>query len=57
MVECAADVVRRGRLRLFGHLKRKDEDDRVSTCKSFEVVGVRGRGKEDMGRVHKDRYG
>jgi hypothetical protein len=44
-LECVADVVRRGRLRWFGHLERKGEDEWVSACRSFEVVGIRGRGR------------
>jgi len=39
------DIVRRGRLRWFGHLKRKGRDIWVSTCRSFEVAGPKGRGK------------
>ena len=34
------DVVRLGRLRWFGHLKRKCVDDWVSACRVFEVPGV-----------------
>jgi len=40
-------VARRSRLRWFGHLERKDNDDFVSACKSVEVNGVRDR---DRGR-------
>ena len=39
------DVVRRGRLRWFGHLERKSVDDWVSACRDMEVKGYRGRGK------------
>ena len=36
-VEEVADVVRRGRLRWFGHLERKSESDWVSACSYLEV--------------------
>ena len=41
------DVARRGRLRKFGHVKLKSEDDWVSAYRSQEVVGIKGR---DRGR-------
>jgi hypothetical protein len=44
-VEGVADVVRRGRLRWFGHLERKDSKDWTSTCRNLEVAGNRGRGR------------
>ena len=37
-----ADVVRRGRLRWFVHLERKNVDDWVSTCRN---VNLHGRGE------------
>ena len=37
------DVVRKGRLAWFGHLKRKDASDCVSDCRNMEVVGSRGK--------------
>ena len=37
-INCVADVVRRGRLRWFGHLECKSVDDRVSACRRL-VVG------------------
>ncbi len=42
-LEEVADIVRRGRLRWFGHLERKGRDDWVSTCRSFEVTGPNSR--------------
>ena len=39
-----ADVVRRGRLRWFGHLERKSVDDWVSSCRRLVVEGARGQG-------------
>jgi len=43
-IEEVLDVVRRGRLRWFGHVERKEEDDWVSACKNIKVLGSRGRG-------------
>ena len=40
-VEAVSDVVRRGRLRWFGHLERKHPDDWVSACRDLEVDGVK----------------
>jgi len=42
-IECITDVIRRIRLRWFGHVERQDSDDRVSACRSVEVNGVRDR--------------
>jgi hypothetical protein len=44
-VEAVADVVRRGRLRWFGHLERKPEYDWVSACRNIEVEGMSMRGR------------
>ena len=38
---CVADVVRRGRLRWFGHLEHRSVDD----CRRLVVEGTRGRGR------------
>ena len=40
--------MRRGRLRWFGHVERKEVDDWVSACRNLEVVGSRGRGRPRM---------
>ena len=32
-IESVSDVIRRGRLRWFGHVERKQPDDWVSACK------------------------
>jgi len=37
-------VIRQSRLRLFANVERKDSDDCVSVCRSFEVNGVRDGG-------------
>ena len=44
-INCVADVVRRGRLRWFGHLERKSVDDLVSSCRRLVVEGARGQGR------------
>ena len=45
-VQSVADVVRHGRLRWFGHLKRRSVDDWVSACRKVEVAGVRCQGRK-----------
>src|SRR5260221_1977833 len=42
MVWC---VVRRGRVRRFGHVERKNEDDWVAACRDMVVEGEQGRGR------------
>ena len=37
-ITCVADVVRRGRLRWFGHMERKSVDDSVSSCRRLVVI-------------------
>ena len=44
-IECVSDVVRRGRLRWFGHVERKENDDWVSACRELQVEGTRPRGR------------
>ena len=44
-VPCVADVVRRGRLRWFGHLECKSADDWVSAIRDVDVVGVKSKGR------------
>jgi len=39
------EVVRRGRLRCYGHLQRKDPSDWVSKCRDLAVDGQRCRGR------------
>ena len=36
-IECVVDVVRRGRLRWFGHVERKGVKDWVSGCRNVKV--------------------
>ena len=40
-IDSVSDVIRRNRLRLFGHVERKNDDDWVKACKRLEVVGGR----------------
>ena len=44
-VDGVTDIVRRGRLRWFGHVERKSEDDWVSACRELVVDGAKGRGR------------
>src|SRR6476619_7142066 len=44
-IEGVLEKIRRGRLRWFGHVERKDEGDWVNACRGLEVEGVRGRGR------------
>src|SRR5271163_4442190 len=54
--ETVTDVVRKGRLRWFGHLERKKEEDWVSSCRDMVVAGKvgRGRGKKKWREVVED---
>ena len=44
-IKDVGDIVRRGRLKLFGHVERKDEEDWFSKCRYLEIDGARGRGR------------
>jgi len=44
-IECVGEVVRRGRLRWYGHVERRDKVDWVSACSELEVKGMRGKGR------------
>jgi hypothetical protein len=44
-VEPTGEVCRRNRLRWFGHVERKKNDDWVKRCTRMEVVGKRPRGR------------
>ena len=64
-IEGISEVVRRGRLRWYGHVERKDPTDWVSACRGLVVEGARGRGRgrktwqecvqEDMKRLKLNR--
>jgi len=43
-VEVVSDVVRRGRLRWFGHVERKSHDDGVSACRDLGLREFNGKG-------------
>src|SRR5208282_4890964 len=43
-IECVSVVVRRCRLRWFGHMERKQPDDWMSACRHIVVESVKGRG-------------
>ena len=47
-IEGVAEVMRRGRLRWFGHVERKEADDWVNACRNLRVAGSRGRGRPRM---------
>ena len=55
-VQSVAEVVRRDRLRWFGHVERKSGDDWVSACRNVVVAGVRcaGRGRKTWRECVKD---
>ena len=38
-------MIKKSRLRWFGHLERKDDNDWVKRCKTWEVEGFRQRGR------------
>ena len=44
-IEAVTEIVRRGKLRWFGHVERKVDDDWVNKCTKVEVVGKVGRGR------------
>ena len=44
-IDCVSDLVRRSRLRWFGHVVRKDDQQWVSKCMDFKVDGSAGRGR------------
>ena len=46
--EGVVELMRRGRLRWFGHVERMEVNDWVSACMNFEVAGNRGRGRPRM---------
>ena len=47
-IEGVVEVMRRGRLRWFGHVEQKEVDDWVSACRNLEVAGSKGRGRPRM---------
>ena len=55
-VQSMAEVVRRGRLRWFGHVERKSGNDWVTACRNVVVPGERcaGRGRKTWRECVKD---
>ena len=51
-VEPLSDVLRKGRLRWYGHVLRKDDDDWVKKVMTYEVNGVKGRGRPKFAWSH-----
>ena len=47
-VEGIMDVIRRGRLRRYGHVMRKQDEDWVKKCISMEVDGKKPRGRPKL---------
>jgi hypothetical protein len=43
-IESVTDVMRRGRLRWYGHVERKNDEDWTSKCRYIEVEGKRRKG-------------
>ena len=44
-IEAISEVVRRGRLRWYGHPERKSSNDWVSACRDYEVTEQESRGR------------
>ena len=44
-IESVKNKIQRARLRWFGHVERKDENDRLKKCTRMNVTGVVGRGE------------
>ena len=44
-IEDIADVARKSRLRLFGHLEKKGARDWVSACRNMAIVENAGKGR------------
>ena len=53
-IESISAIVRRGRLRWFGHVERKEPDDWVSACRSMVVECVKDRGRGRQSKTHGD---
>jgi hypothetical protein len=44
-IEGVTDIIRRGRLRWFGHVERKKDNDLVKACQRLDITGKRGKGR------------
>jgi len=47
-IDDIALVLQQNRLRCYGHVLRKDDDDWVKKCMEYEVEGLRPRGRPNM---------
>jgi hypothetical protein len=47
-VECVMDVIRRGRLRWYGHVMRKQDEDWVKKCINMDVAGKMPTGRPKL---------
>jgi len=47
-IDDIALVLQQNRLRCYGHVLRKDDDDWVKKCMEYEVEGLRPRGRPKM---------
>src|SRR5207245_5422399 len=50
-IECVVEVVRRGRLRWFGHVKRMVGEEWVSACRNVKVKEKGCKGRQRMTRL------
>jgi len=44
-------VLQQNRLRWYGHVMRKEDNDWVQKCMKYEVEGARPRGRPNKGRM------
>ena len=54
-IDSVSVVVRRGRLRWFGHVERKQPDYWMSTCRHIVVESVKGRGCGRPRKIWRER--
>ena len=50
-MEVVMEVFRRGRLRWYGHVMRKQDEDWVKKCISMQVDGKKPRGRPKLTRM------
>ena len=50
-IDSVSDVLRRKRLRWFGHMEMKNYDDWVKACQRLEIAGVRRREENVLRRT------
>ena len=54
-IESVSVVVKRGRLRWFGHVERKQPDYWVSACRNIVVESIKGRGRGTPRKTWRER--